>query len=59
MGVALTRDGEVWTWGKILGEYTVAHTNLQALANTLGWKTDRFESKPVMRDEPWLLPIHE
>jgi alpha-tubulin suppressor-like RCC1 family protein len=59
MGVVLTKEGEVWTWGKVLGEYTPASTNLQALAKKLGWKTDRFEKKPVIRKEPWLLPIEE
>ncbi len=56
MGVALTRDGEVWTWGKALGEHTTAHTNLQTLAKIIGWKTDRFQSKPVIRNKPWQLP---
>lgn len=59
MGVVLTKEGEVWTWGKVLGEYTPARTNLQALANKIGWKTDRFSKKPVVREEPWLLPIEE
>src|SRR5437867_10665381 len=55
-GVALTREGEVWTWGKVLGEHTPGHPNLQSLARLIGWKTHRFESKPVTRDKPWLLP---
>jgi RNA polymerase sigma factor (sigma-70 family) len=59
MGAVLTKEGEFWTWGKVLGEYTPARTNLQALAKKLGWKTERFEKKPVMRKEPWLLPIEK
>src|SRR6266516_5620553 len=55
-GVALTREGEVWTWGKVLGEHTPDHPNLQSLAKLIGWSTHRFESKPVTRDNPWLLP---
>jgi alpha-tubulin suppressor-like RCC1 family protein len=58
-GVALTKDGEVWTWGRVFGEFTPARPQLQSLAKALGWKTKRFDSKPVIRDEPWLLPNTE
>lgn len=56
MGVVLTRDGEVWTWGKVLGEYAPAQTNLQAIAKSLGLKTGRPERQPIIRDKPWQLP---
>ena len=59
MGVALTRDGEVWTWGDVLGEHTPAHPKLESLATGIGWKTDRFQSKLVRRDKPWQLPNME
>jgi alpha-tubulin suppressor-like RCC1 family protein len=59
MGVALTREGEVWTWGKVLGEYTSGNATLQSVADAIKWKTDRFQPKPIMRSEPWLLPIQE
>ena len=54
-GVALTRDGEVWTWGVALGEYTPVS---QALASLSRWvhlsKEPRLEN--VMRAKPWQLP---
>ncbi len=59
IGVVLTRDGEVWTWGRVLGQSTPASTNLESFAKAIGWKTDRFESKPVMRSKPWQLPNTE
>lgn len=58
-GIALTREGEVWTWGKVLGEYTPAYPKLQSLATRMGWKTHRFDRKPVIREEPWQLPNME
>jgi len=54
-GVALTRDGEVWTWGHVLGERTPGYPTLGMLATRLGWKTDLFKGKPVTRDKPWQL----
>ena len=59
IGVALTRDGEVWTWGSVLGEYVPAHSNLQSLARLaarLHWHVYWGESGPMIRDRPWLLP---
>ena len=44
-GAALTRDGEVWTWGQVLGEYKPVPGN----------KKDT-EPEPILRDTPWLLP---
>jgi len=59
IGVVLTHDGEVWTWGRVLGEYTAANTNLQLLA-TLARKAhvraDWGESLPVINEKPWQLP---
>lgn len=45
MGVALTRDGEVWTWGAVLGEYKPVRPNAKDIVY-----------EPVLRQEPWLLP---
>jgi hypothetical protein len=45
MGVALTRGGEVWTWGRVLGEYMPS-----------SGKAKQDEPEPVIRKEPWLLP---
>jgi alpha-tubulin suppressor-like RCC1 family protein len=59
IGVVLTRDGEVWTWGTVLGEHTPAHSSLQSLAKLargLRLKVHWGNSKPVMRERPWLLP---
>ena len=41
MGVVLTREGEVWTWGKVLAEWT---------------HMDGREPEPVIRRTPWQLP---
>ncbi|MDB6033278.1 MAG: regulator of chromosome condensation [Verrucomicrobiales bacterium] len=45
MGAALTRDGEVWTWGAVLGEYKPVRPNAKDIVY-----------EPVLRKEPWLLP---
>jgi len=58
-GVALTDEGEVWTWGNVIGENTPGWPTLQTVADKLGWKTDRFRSKPLIREEPWRLPHEE
>jgi len=59
VSVVLTRDGEVWTWGRVLGGDTPENPNLQAVAKF----ARRFhipavwgESQHVFRDEPWQLP---
>jgi RNA polymerase sigma factor (sigma-70 family) len=39
-GVVLTRTGEVWTWGKVLGEWT---------------RGQGVEPEPLLREKPWLL----
>jgi alpha-tubulin suppressor-like RCC1 family protein len=48
LGVALTRDGEVWTWGKVIGEgvttFTKTASGLQAN-----------EPKLVVLEKPWQL----
>jgi alpha-tubulin suppressor-like RCC1 family protein len=57
--VVLTRDGEVWTWGRILGEDIPANPSLQSLAKfarRFHLQVDWGESKPVFHDEPWQLP---
>jgi alpha-tubulin suppressor-like RCC1 family protein len=57
--VLLTRDGEVWTWGRILGEDIPANPSLQSLAKLarrFHLQVDWGERKAVFRDDPWLLP---
>jgi alpha-tubulin suppressor-like RCC1 family protein len=49
MGVVLTRDGEVWTWGKVLAEYVPDSGNPE-------WGGDR---KPLIQPNPWQLPNEE
>jgi alpha-tubulin suppressor-like RCC1 family protein len=60
IGVALTRNGEVWTWGLMLGDPRSLGDRLlfQAikLANHLGYKGRPGDAKPVMRQTPWRLP---
>jgi len=61
LGVALTRDGEVWTWGRSLGQRTVMAAAVQSLSrllNRLGirnqWGQDA--SSRVIHPDPWQLP---
>ena len=54
-GVVLTRDGEVWTWGKAFGEYTPVSRVLASLSRWVHFpKESRLEN--VMRAKPWQLP---
>jgi len=56
VGVVLTRDGEVWTWGRVLAEHTPAYPSLQAiakLAQRLHLGVDWGNSRPVTRQDPW------
>ena len=60
IGVALTRDGEVWTWGLMLGDprglgNRLAYRAVQ-LANRLGYKGWPPYAAPVVRQTPWRLP---
>jgi len=59
IGVALTRDGEVWTWGLMLGEPPTFASILQngaiPLANQLGFKVQPVDPGPVIRQTPWQL----
>jgi hypothetical protein len=60
IGVALTRDGEVWTWGLMLGtprsfRYRLACRAVK-LANGLGFKGRPPDPAPVIRQTPWRLP---
>jgi alpha-tubulin suppressor-like RCC1 family protein len=60
IGAALLRNGEVWTWGMVLGE---DKKNLYYYANQagkrLGFKVRAFDPDPIFRKEPWLLPNAE
>jgi hypothetical protein len=59
LSVVLTADGEVWTWGRVLGEDIPARPGLQRMARfarRFGLPTDWGERKPIFRDERWLLP---
>jgi alpha-tubulin suppressor-like RCC1 family protein len=63
IGVVLTRDGEVWTWGMVLGEPPSLVGSLKTLttkvAGLFNLKTHWQDPKPVLRDEPWQLPHQE
>jgi RNA polymerase sigma factor (sigma-70 family) len=62
MGVVLTSDGEVWTWGRVLGEHTPEHSSLQYLAQAarrLHLRVDWGASQPVIRARPWILPVSD
>ncbi len=61
LGVALTRDGGVWTWGWTLGQRTWPTAGMQSLSRLLNrvgirnrWGQRR--SSPVIHPEPWQLP---
>jgi len=61
LGVAVTRDGEVWTWGWALGQQGPATAIVQALSQFLNragvrnkWGQGRPD--PVIHPEPWQLP---
>jgi alpha-tubulin suppressor-like RCC1 family protein len=60
IGVALTRDGEVWTWGLMLGDPRGPVSRLEyravQLATHLGYKGEPPDAKPVIRQTPWQLP---
>jgi hypothetical protein len=60
IGVALTRDGEVWTWGMMLGDprgpgNQLAYRAYQ-LANRLGYRGYPPDAPPIVRQTPWRLP---
>jgi alpha-tubulin suppressor-like RCC1 family protein len=60
IGVALTSDGEVWTWGLVLGDPRSLGNRLQyraiQVANRLGYKGKPPVATPVIHQTPWRLP---
>lgn len=52
VGVALTRDGEVWTWGKVIGEQV-------ATIRGSGNNVQVIEPKHAVLDKPWQLSNSE
>jgi alpha-tubulin suppressor-like RCC1 family protein len=60
IGVALTRDGEVWTWGLVLGDPRGLRSQLEygaaKLAYRFGYKGGLPDARPVIRQTPWQLP---
>jgi alpha-tubulin suppressor-like RCC1 family protein len=62
VGIVLMSDGEVWSWGRVLGEHTPANGALQSLAKLAGRLHQEVhwgESQPVTREEMWQLHIEE
>ena len=56
---ALWVDGEVWTWGEVLGTNVPARPALQTMAkwaNKIGIKARWGKPQPIVREKPWLLP---
>ena len=60
LGVALTREGEVWTWGMALGQHPAVANVFQALSRLLNrvglanrWGQGR--PPPVIHPDPWPL----
>ncbi len=61
LGIALTRDGEVWTWGWALGQQSPTSAFVQAvsrLLNRTGLRNNwgQGQPDPVIHPEPWQLP---
>jgi len=52
VGVALTRDGEVWTWGKVIGEQV-------ATFRGSGNNVQIVEPKHAVLDKPWQLSNYD
>jgi RNA polymerase sigma factor (sigma-70 family) len=48
IGAAVTRDGEVWTWGKVIGEYV-------ATVRGSGKNVELVPPKYTVLDKPWQL----
>jgi alpha-tubulin suppressor-like RCC1 family protein len=55
-GVALTRDGQVWTWGRALGHSNPALQTLAGFARGLHFDVNWGDAKAINRDQPWQLP---
>ena len=60
IGAALTRDGEVWTWGMGLGDPRSPGNRLTyravEFANRLGFNVRPPDAAPVIHQTPWRLP---
>ncbi len=58
VGVALTRGGEVWTWGLVLGEppQSPFQALAQNIADHLHLKVQMGYRNPTIRFMPWQLP---
>jgi alpha-tubulin suppressor-like RCC1 family protein len=59
IGVVLTRDGEVWTLGMILGDPRTLSSRLQSLASGFAakfhFRIPAGDPDPVYRERPWQL----
>lgn len=59
LGVALTRDGEVWTWGILLGKHSMKDRFMRFLAEQcwrFGWKVQwGLDPNPIKTNRPQLL----
>ena len=59
IGVILTPDGEVWTWGMVLGDPPNFRSRTEALivrlANILHFRIPSPDPPPIFRERPWQL----
>lgn len=59
IGVILTADGEVWTWGMVLGDPPSCASRTEALVarvvNAFHFKMAAPDPPPIFRDKPWQL----
>jgi hypothetical protein len=59
IGVILTPDGEVWTWGMVLGDPPTFQSRAEALmvrlANALHFRLRSPDPPPIFREKPWQL----
>ena len=60
IGVVLTPNGEVWTWGMVLGDPPTFKSRLAALvvrlAKVLRFNVPPPDPLPIFREKPWQLP---
>jgi alpha-tubulin suppressor-like RCC1 family protein len=59
INVLMTRDGEVWTWGMVMGDPPNWKNRFQDLVSNLAryvhLKIPTSEPRPIYRDDPWQL----
>jgi alpha-tubulin suppressor-like RCC1 family protein len=55
-GVALTKDGGVWTWGRAMGHVAPSLQAIAGVARGLHYDAHWGDARTINRDTPWQLP---